>query len=222
MSQLQSAISSRGSESLVARRYNQFAFNTLARVSPVSHGVCNVVKRVCIIGSSVMFFGNKLTMQTKLGTVIALIGTYLYTEATKKYGKHGAAPVDEANARHAVLSSIFMRDSFSVSGCGVMIREACAGMRPHCTAACPHCCVLGHRRGMILLCCCYGCRQDGPPAVPRNGEGIGAILCTTIEVCGFDQSADAPTRVAQKSTVWQDRCWFESWSSICSASSASV
>ena len=78
-------------EPRAARRYNQFAFNTLARVSPVSHGVCNVVKRVCIIGSSVMFFGNKLTDQTKLGTVIALIGTYLYTEATKKYGKHGAA-----------------------------------------------------------------------------------------------------------------------------------
>jgi hypothetical protein len=32
--------------------YNQFAFNTLGRVSPVSHGVCNVVKRVAIIGTS--------------------------------------------------------------------------------------------------------------------------------------------------------------------------
>ena len=83
-------------KSLAVRRYNQFAFNTLARVSPVSHGVCNVVKRVCIIGSSVMFFGNKLTDQTKLGTVIALIGTYLYTEATKKYGKHGATLPDAA------------------------------------------------------------------------------------------------------------------------------
>lgn len=35
----------------------QFAFNTLQRVSPVSHGVCNVVKRVAIIFSSVFFFG---------------------------------------------------------------------------------------------------------------------------------------------------------------------
>jgi hypothetical protein len=34
----------------------QFAFNTLQRVSPVSHGVCNVVKRVVIIFSSVLFF----------------------------------------------------------------------------------------------------------------------------------------------------------------------
>lgn len=70
----------------------QFAFNTLQRVSPVSHGVCNVVKRVVIIGTSVLFFGNKLTTKTKVGTAIALLGTYLYTEASKKYGKgHGAS-----------------------------------------------------------------------------------------------------------------------------------
>ncbi len=51
-----------------------------------SHGVCNVVERLVIIGSSVVFFGNKLTTdKTKIGPVIALIGTYLYTEATKRY-----------------------------------------------------------------------------------------------------------------------------------------
>ena len=65
----------------------QFAFNTLQRVTPVSHGVCNVVKRVVIIGTSVVFFGNKLTDKTKLGTAIALLGTYLYTEATKRTKK---------------------------------------------------------------------------------------------------------------------------------------
>jgi len=72
--------------------YNQFAFNTLGRVSPVSHGVCNVVKRVCIIATSVMFFGNTLTTQTKIGTVVALAGTYLYTEAVKAHKLKGAAP----------------------------------------------------------------------------------------------------------------------------------
>lgn len=71
--------------------YNQFAFNTLGRVSPVSHGVCNVVKRVVIIATSVLFFGNMLTMQTKVGTAVALIGTYLYTE-TVKAAKAKAAP----------------------------------------------------------------------------------------------------------------------------------
>ena len=45
----------------------QFAFNTLSRVSPVSHGVANVVKRVVIIGTSVVFFGTTLTPKTKAG-----------------------------------------------------------------------------------------------------------------------------------------------------------
>ena len=45
----------------------QFAFNTLSRVSPVSHGVCNVVKRVVIIGTSVLFFGTALSTKTKIG-----------------------------------------------------------------------------------------------------------------------------------------------------------
>ncbi len=36
-------------------------------MSPVSHGVCNVVKRVVIIGTSVVFFGTTLTNKTKLG-----------------------------------------------------------------------------------------------------------------------------------------------------------
>ena len=75
----------------------QFAFNTLSRVTPVSHGVCNVVKRVVIIGTSVVFFGNKLTDKTKLGTAIALLGTYLYTEATKrskqKASETGTSPI---------------------------------------------------------------------------------------------------------------------------------
>jgi len=72
---------------LLYHLYNQFAFNTLQRVTPVSHGVCNVVKRVVIIGTSVVFFGNKVTMKTKLGTAVALLGTYLYTEATKRTKK---------------------------------------------------------------------------------------------------------------------------------------
>jgi Tpt phosphate/phosphoenolpyruvate translocator len=64
--------------------YNQFAFNTLARVSPVSHGVCNVVKRIVIIGASVVFFGTKMSAQAKAGTAIAIAGTWLYTEAVQR------------------------------------------------------------------------------------------------------------------------------------------
>jgi Triose-phosphate Transporter family len=69
---------------LLYHLYNQFAFNTLGRVSPVSHGVCNVVKRICIIATSVLFFGNKLSLQTQIGTAIALLGTWLYTDSVQR------------------------------------------------------------------------------------------------------------------------------------------
>jgi hypothetical protein len=65
----------------------QFAFNTLGRVSPVSHGVCNVVKRIVIIFSSVFFFNQTLTQQALMGTVIAIAGTWLYTEASSRAKK---------------------------------------------------------------------------------------------------------------------------------------
>ena len=70
---------------LLYHLYNQFAFNTLQRVNPVTHGVCNVVKRIVIIFSSVLFFGNVLTRQTLLGTCIALGGTALYTGLNQYY-----------------------------------------------------------------------------------------------------------------------------------------
>ena len=60
-------------------------------MSPVSHGVCNVVKRVAIIFSSVLFFNQTLTAQTMVGTVIALAGTWLYTDMSAKH-KAGAKP----------------------------------------------------------------------------------------------------------------------------------
>jgi len=71
--------------------YNQFAFNTLQRVNPVSHGVCNVIKRIIIIGSSVVFFGNVLTTKTIIGTGIALAGTALYTELQSREKNKKAA-----------------------------------------------------------------------------------------------------------------------------------
>jgi uncharacterized membrane protein len=80
---------------LLYHLYNQFAFNTLGRVTPVSHGVCNVVKRIVIIGSSVIFFGNKLSTQTKIGTAIALFGTWLYSEMVKREKLKGAMASDK-------------------------------------------------------------------------------------------------------------------------------
>merc|ERR1712157_688244 len=65
--------------------YNQFAYQTLNRLNPVSHGVCNVIKRIAVIFSSVLFFGNIMTNKTMIGTCIAIAGTYLYTVMNQKH-----------------------------------------------------------------------------------------------------------------------------------------
>ncbi|CDO99491.1 unnamed protein product [Coffea canephora] len=63
--------------------YNQIATNTLERVAPLTHAVGNVLKRVFVIGFTILVFGNKISTQTGIGTVIAITGvaTYSYIKA---------------------------------------------------------------------------------------------------------------------------------------------
>jgi len=59
--------------------YNQLANNTLERVAPLTHAVGNVLKRVFVIGFSIVVFGNKISTQTGIGTVIAIGGVAVYS-----------------------------------------------------------------------------------------------------------------------------------------------
>jgi solute carrier family 35 protein E1 len=59
--------------------YNQLANNTLERVAPLTHAVGNVLKRVFVIGFSIVVFGNKISTQTGIGTAVAIGGVALYS-----------------------------------------------------------------------------------------------------------------------------------------------
>lgn len=59
--------------------YNQVATNTLERVAPLTHAVGNVLKRVFVIGFSIIIFGNKISTQTGIGTCIAIAGVAIYS-----------------------------------------------------------------------------------------------------------------------------------------------
>lgn len=59
--------------------YNQLATNTLERVAPLTHAVGNVLKRVFVIGFSIVVFGNKISTQTGIGTVVAIAGVAIYS-----------------------------------------------------------------------------------------------------------------------------------------------
>ncbi|CAI9087388.1 OLC1v1021445C1 [Oldenlandia corymbosa var. corymbosa] len=73
--------------------YNQIATNTLERVAPLTHAVGNVLKRVFVIGFSILVFGNKISTQTGIGTAIAIAGVAIYSyikakmEEEKRRGK---------------------------------------------------------------------------------------------------------------------------------------
>ncbi|MBA0779077.1 hypothetical protein Gotri_003359 [Gossypium trilobum] len=59
--------------------YNQLATNTLERVAPLTHAVGNVLKRVFVIGFSIIVFGNKISTQTGIGTAVAIAGVAAYS-----------------------------------------------------------------------------------------------------------------------------------------------
>lgn len=59
--------------------YNQVASNTLERVAPLTHAVGNVLKRVFVIGFSIIVFGNRISTQTGIGTIIAIAGVAIYS-----------------------------------------------------------------------------------------------------------------------------------------------
>ncbi|XP_059658808.1 triose phosphate/phosphate translocator, chloroplastic isoform X1 [Cornus florida] len=59
--------------------YNQLATNTLERVAPLTHAVGNVLKRVFVIGFSIVIFGNRISTQTAIGTCIAIAGVAIYS-----------------------------------------------------------------------------------------------------------------------------------------------
>ncbi|PIN21949.1 Glucose-6-phosphate/phosphate and phosphoenolpyruvate/phosphate antiporter [Handroanthus impetiginosus] len=75
--------------------YNQVATNTLERVAPLTHAVGNVLKRVFVIGFSIVVFGNKISTQTGVGTVIAIAGVAIYSliKANMEEQKRKAAQI---------------------------------------------------------------------------------------------------------------------------------
>ena len=75
--------------------YNEVAFLCLDNVSPVSHALGNTVKRVFIILSSMVVFGNRMTLRGALGSSIAIAGVFWYSIEKSHYTKK----VKEARAK---------------------------------------------------------------------------------------------------------------------------
>ena len=59
--------------------YNEAAMFALKQMNPVTHAVTNTLKRIIILLACVLFFQTPLTGNGIIGSVIAIIGSYLYS-----------------------------------------------------------------------------------------------------------------------------------------------
>ncbi|XP_010549739.1 PREDICTED: xylulose 5-phosphate/phosphate translocator, chloroplastic [Tarenaya hassleriana] len=69
--------------------YNQSSYQALDQISPLTFSVGNTMKRVVVIVSSVLVFRNPVRPLNALGSAIAILGTFLYSQATAKKVKTG-------------------------------------------------------------------------------------------------------------------------------------
>jgi len=70
--------------------YQQVSYLILQRVNPVTHSIGNCVKRVVVILASILVFQNPVTTQGLVGTSVALLGVFAYSQA-KRFDKKKAA-----------------------------------------------------------------------------------------------------------------------------------
>jgi solute carrier family 35 protein E1 len=65
--------------------YNQFSYMVLGQgMSPVSFSVANVLKRVSVVVASIIFFANPVSAMNWAGSIMALLGTGVYSAAKQK------------------------------------------------------------------------------------------------------------------------------------------
>ncbi|KAI4297003.1 hypothetical protein L6164_036915 [Bauhinia variegata] len=67
--------------------YNQSSYQALDEISPLTFSVGNTMKRVVVIVSTVIVFRNPVRPLNALGSAIAILGTFLYSQATAKKPK---------------------------------------------------------------------------------------------------------------------------------------
>merc|ERR1719309_701233 len=64
------------------------AYVLMDYITPVTHSVANTCKRAFLIWTSVILFGNSVTFLSGLGTLVVILGVFLYNIALKVEAGH--------------------------------------------------------------------------------------------------------------------------------------
>jgi len=70
---------------LAFQLYYEAAYLALDSVSPITHSIGNNIKRIVIVITSVIIFGQKMNTQSMVGSSIAIGGVFTYSMATEYY-----------------------------------------------------------------------------------------------------------------------------------------
>merc|ERR1712216_363066 len=76
---------------LMFQLYYESAFLALDAVSPVTHSIGNNLKRIVIVVTSVIIFGQKMSTQSMVGSSVAIGGVLLYGQVKEAYANKGKA-----------------------------------------------------------------------------------------------------------------------------------
>ncbi|XP_047342466.1 glucose-6-phosphate/phosphate translocator 2, chloroplastic-like [Impatiens glandulifera] len=68
-------------QSVFYHLYNQVSYMSLDQISPLTFSIGNTMKRISVIVSSIIIFHTPIQPVNALGTAIAVLGTFLYSQA---------------------------------------------------------------------------------------------------------------------------------------------
>lgn len=68
-------------QSVFYHLYNQFSYMSLDEISPLTFSIGNTMKRISVIVSSIIIFHTPIQPINALGAAIAVLGTFLYSQA---------------------------------------------------------------------------------------------------------------------------------------------
>ena len=67
--------------------YNEASMVVLNKINPVSHAIINTLKRIVLLFVCILFFNTPLTRNGIIGSLIAITGSYFYSNAKKLKNK---------------------------------------------------------------------------------------------------------------------------------------
>ncbi|KAJ3046135.1 suppressor of loss of ypt1 [Rhizophlyctis rosea] len=81
------------------------AFSILAIVSPITYSIAALVKRICVIVASIIWFGEHVNNVEKVGILLTFVGLYLYDRAKENVNK-GEAKIAAIQERRRSMSGL--------------------------------------------------------------------------------------------------------------------